>query len=92
MARLTADERASLAALTARAQQEDEQDAGLELAVQTESGHTVKLTGDKAVRFARKHKLDFLLEEDSDDDEGEELEEDPAPAGAGSIFRGRGKK
>lgn len=70
-----------LADLSKRAQDEDEKDSDLELWVETQGGHKVKLTGAKASAFARKHGLDLDEDDDQEDDDAgeEELEKDTKP-------------
>lgn len=75
MARLTKQERATLKELSERAKAEDDADAAYELTVETASGHKVKLTGEKARRYAAKHGLELDDDEDTDD-ETDELEDD----------------
>lgn len=92
MARLTAEERATLQALADRAKAEDEADASTEVWVKNDKGHEVKLTGTKARKFLSQFGLD---DEDGDDDEpegeGDEDEHDDAPGDKGGYFNKRPK-
>lgn len=93
MARLTAQEREQLAELGRRAQEEDQEDAGLELWVKDEKGRQVQLTGTRARKFLAQLGLDDDEQDPTDPGEGD-ADADPAdpPPAAGSFWGRSGKK
>jgi ribosome assembly protein YihI (activator of Der GTPase) len=88
MARMTAEERAQLEALSERAKAEESENEGLEIWVKGDDGPQVKLTGDRARKF-----LDRLgISDDDEQDAEEDAETDEPPAEAASMWRrGKGK-
>jgi hypothetical protein len=89
MARLTADERASLEALSKRAQEEDAEDSALEVWVRNDKGHEVKLTGSRARKFMSQFGIDDDEPAADADADADGADQDAQPGGAGDSFWGR---
>lgn len=87
MPRMTAEERAQLDALAARAKEEEEAESSFKVRARNSKGIEVEYTGTAAKDFLRKH--GFEDEEEPDEDEGEPDEE---PADKGGYGFGRRSK
>lgn len=86
MPRMSAEERAKLDELTARAKEEEEAESSFKVRARNSKGIEVEYTGSAAKEFLRKH--GFEDEEEAGGDEEEESDEEPADKG---YFRGRTK-
>jgi hypothetical protein len=79
-ARLTAEERASLKALSDRAAAEDDEDSGLEIWAEKD-GHRALLKGADARRYRSRFGLD------DDDEPDDQTEPDPKAKGGGGYLK-----
>lgn len=90
MARLTKQERETLAQLSDKAKAEEEEDSGYEVWVKNEKGHQVQLTGARARKFMSQFGIDDGDEEEDSQEEGDdETPEDEPPASDKGYWKGR---